>query len=180
MDPDPETGNDSQGNSLKTVLAFSHPAFPLSLNLSLPPGSHAPSNCELQRSEAAKKASLPCSRRRSPRALTRRPSHKRQCAREHAERERSRSQISKFIDFLSARNNKVKQMKLALRCKIRPEMQKRYHMTNYQSHAFLRNTQHPASSLPGEENTNNKKKCCCFPATSSCASLQPIRQFMIK
>ena len=67
-DPDPETGKESQGNSLKIVLAFFHPPFPLSLHLSL--SLLAPSNCEAARSETAMKAWLPYKQRRVPHMLT--------------------------------------------------------------------------------------------------------------
>lgn len=51
-DPDPETGKESQGNSLKTVLAFFHPPFLLSLHLSL--SLLAPSLCRTLRQRALK------------------------------------------------------------------------------------------------------------------------------
>lgn len=60
---DPENTKESQGNSLKIVLAFFHPPFPLSLHLCLPPGSLALSNCEAERSETAMKAWLPYTQR---------------------------------------------------------------------------------------------------------------------
>lgn len=59
-DPDPETGNESQGNSLKIVLAFSHPPFPIiSASPPLPSGCLALSNCEAHRSETGMKERQP-------------------------------------------------------------------------------------------------------------------------